>query len=171
MLPTLYFLSCFFHMQQIQSNFVIVIHPGSRLLRIGRATDNLPVTIPHVIARRHKQNPQTSYEDSWLLRDGLNVCHSQIYSLLSTEREQLDNKSNPSQTQFSSILNLSWLLQWPSVSFLMSRFFLFDRKQRAMSRDRMDSKWWTRQFGPKRCPMEWGGRQYLLNRFERHSRC
>lgn len=62
--------------EQIQSNFVIVIHPGSRLLRIGRATDNLPVTIPHVIARRHKQNPQTSYEDSWLLRDGLNKTES-----------------------------------------------------------------------------------------------
>ncbi|XP_049608166.1 actin-related protein 8 [Syngnathus scovelli] len=62
--------------EQIQSNFVIVIHPGSRTLRIGRATDNLPLTIPHVIARRHKQSGQPRYEDAWLLRDGLNKPES-----------------------------------------------------------------------------------------------
>ncbi|KAG7224321.1 hypothetical protein INR49_000564 [Caranx melampygus] len=33
--------------EQTQSNFVVVIHPGSRSLRIGRATDTLPVTVPH----------------------------------------------------------------------------------------------------------------------------
>ncbi|XP_030640691.1 actin-related protein 8 [Chanos chanos] len=58
--------------EQIQSNFIVVIHPGSKTLRIGRATDTLPVTIPHVIARRHKQTGQPRYEDPWLLRDGLN---------------------------------------------------------------------------------------------------
>ncbi|XP_047458481.1 actin-related protein 8 [Mugil cephalus] len=62
--------------EQIQSNFVVVIHPGSRTLRIGRATDTLPVTIPHVIARRHKQNGQPRYEDAWLLREGLNKPES-----------------------------------------------------------------------------------------------
>lgn len=64
-------------LQQIQSNFVVVIHPGSRTLRIGRATDTLPLTIPHVIARRHKQSGNPRYEDAWLLREGLNVCHIQ----------------------------------------------------------------------------------------------
>lgn len=63
----------FYLLQQIQSKFVIVIHPGSRTLRIGRATDTLPVTVPHVIARRHKQSGQLRYEDAWLLREGLNV--------------------------------------------------------------------------------------------------
>ncbi|XP_024149192.1 actin-related protein 8 isoform X1 [Oryzias melastigma] len=58
--------------EQIQTNFVIVINPGSRSVRIGRATDTLPVTVPHVIARRHKQSGQPRYEDPWLLRDGLN---------------------------------------------------------------------------------------------------
>lgn len=53
----------------------MVIHPGSRTLRIGRATDTLPVTVPHVIARRHKQSGQARHEDPWLLREGLNVCH------------------------------------------------------------------------------------------------
>lgn len=62
---------CFF--QQIQSNFIVVIHPGSTTLRLGRATDTLPAGIPHVIARRHKQQGQAAYRDSWLLRDGLSV--------------------------------------------------------------------------------------------------
>lgn len=58
--------------EQIQSNFIVVIHPGSTTLRIGRATDNLPVSVPHVIARRHKQTGQPKHEDPWLLREGLN---------------------------------------------------------------------------------------------------
>ncbi|XP_028438975.1 actin-related protein 8 isoform X2 [Perca flavescens] len=62
--------------EQIQSNFIVVINPGSRTLRIGRATDTLPVTLPHVIARRHKQTGQPRYEDAWLLRDGLNKAES-----------------------------------------------------------------------------------------------
>ncbi|AWP09428.1 putative actin-related protein 8 [Scophthalmus maximus] len=62
--------------EQIQSNFIVVIHPGSRTLRIGRATDTLPVMIPHVIARRHKQSGQPRYEDALLLREGLNKPES-----------------------------------------------------------------------------------------------
>ncbi|KAF9973378.1 actin-like protein arp8 [Actinomortierella ambigua] len=37
--------------REIGSN-VIVIHPGSRNLRIGRASDAYPIDLPHVIARR-----------------------------------------------------------------------------------------------------------------------
>ncbi|KAJ3522623.1 hypothetical protein NM688_g8848 [Phlebia brevispora] len=33
---------------------VIVIHPGSRWLRIGRASDVTPLSIPNVVARKHK---------------------------------------------------------------------------------------------------------------------
>ncbi|XP_003217795.1 actin-related protein 8 [Anolis carolinensis] len=62
--------------EQIQSNFIIVIHPGSTTLRIGRATDTLPISIPHVIARRHKQAGQSIYKDSWLLREGLSKPES-----------------------------------------------------------------------------------------------
>uniref|UniRef100_A0A3Q1CT58 Actin-related protein 8 n=1 Tax=Amphiprion ocellaris TaxID=80972 RepID=A0A3Q1CT58_AMPOC len=62
--------------EQIQSNFIVVIHPGSRMLRIGRATDTLPVAVPHVIARRHKQSGQPRHEDAWLLRGGLNKSES-----------------------------------------------------------------------------------------------
>ena len=51
-------------------------------LRIGLASDSLPVTIPHCIARRHR-NPrqQSHFEDSWLLRPDHNV--SCLYSNLS----------------------------------------------------------------------------------------
>ncbi|KAG7332250.1 hypothetical protein KOW79_004084 [Hemibagrus wyckioides] len=58
--------------EQIQTNFVVVISPGSQTLRIGRATDTLPLTLPHVIARRRKQAGQPRYEDAWLIREGLN---------------------------------------------------------------------------------------------------
>ena len=64
------------YLQQIQSNFIVVIHPGSTTLRIGRATDTLPASIPHVIARRHKHQGQPLYKDNWLLREGLNVSPS-----------------------------------------------------------------------------------------------
>jgi actin-related protein 8 len=33
---------------------VIIIHPGSRSLRIGRASEAFPKTVPHVIARKMK---------------------------------------------------------------------------------------------------------------------
>uniref|UniRef100_A0A4W3GXH7 Actin-related protein 8 n=1 Tax=Callorhinchus milii TaxID=7868 RepID=A0A4W3GXH7_CALMI len=61
----------------IQSNFIVVIHPGSSTLRIGRASDTLPVSVPHVIARRHKQQGQPHHEDPRLHRDGLNVNNEQ----------------------------------------------------------------------------------------------
>jgi actin-related protein 8 len=32
---------------------VIVIHPGSRFLRVGRATETTPLTVSNVIARKH----------------------------------------------------------------------------------------------------------------------
>ncbi|MGH0140671.1 UNVERIFIED_CONTAM: hypothetical protein FKN15_037779 [Acipenser sinensis] len=62
--------------EQIQSNFIVVINPGSATLRIGRATDTLPVSIPHVIARRHKHQGQPRHEDPWLMREGLNKPES-----------------------------------------------------------------------------------------------
>ncbi|XP_055024327.2 actin-related protein 8 [Misgurnus anguillicaudatus] len=62
--------------EQIQANFIVVIHPGSKTLQIGRATDTQPQTVHHVIARRHKQTGQTPYEDQCLLRDGLNTSES-----------------------------------------------------------------------------------------------
>ncbi|XP_043933549.1 actin-related protein 8 [Protopterus annectens] len=62
--------------EQIQSNFIIVIHPGSTTLRIGRATDTVPLNIPHVIARKRKQQGAPVYKESMLLREGLNKPES-----------------------------------------------------------------------------------------------
>ncbi|XP_053678699.1 actin-related protein 8 [Anopheles nili] len=42
--------------QHIQAQNIIVIHPGSHYLRIGRASDVNPVRILHAIARRRKAN-------------------------------------------------------------------------------------------------------------------
>ncbi|TFY69107.1 hypothetical protein EVJ58_g619 [Rhodofomes roseus] len=40
---------------------VIVIHPGSRFLRIGRACDVTPVAIPNVIARKYNPVPEPRF--------------------------------------------------------------------------------------------------------------
>ena len=39
---------------------IIVIHPGSRILRIGRASDAYPIATPHCIARRIRVKPTAS---------------------------------------------------------------------------------------------------------------
>ncbi|KAM5148377.1 actin-related protein 8 isoform 2-T2 [Mantella aurantiaca] len=62
--------------EHIQSDYVVVIHPGSNSLRIGRATDTHPAGIPHVIAWRHKQPGQPIHCDKWLLREGINKPES-----------------------------------------------------------------------------------------------
>lgn len=50
--------------EPIQASAVIVIHPGSLFLRIGRASDTYPYSFPHVIARRAKHG---SYKDLLLV--------------------------------------------------------------------------------------------------------
>ncbi|KAJ7281463.1 hypothetical protein C8J57DRAFT_1297692 [Mycena rebaudengoi] len=39
---------------------IIVIHPGSRFLRIGKASDVFPVTVPNVVARKFKHLPDSA---------------------------------------------------------------------------------------------------------------
>ncbi|KAL1512547.1 hypothetical protein ABEB36_002128 [Hypothenemus hampei] len=51
--------------EHIQSKNIIVIHPGSLNLRIGRASDLNPVTILHAVARRRKPEGQ-AYSDTFL---------------------------------------------------------------------------------------------------------
>jgi hypothetical protein len=45
-------LFCWCPLQQIQAQTIVVIHPGSLYLRIGRASDLNPHTLLHVVARR-----------------------------------------------------------------------------------------------------------------------
>ncbi|KAL3851810.1 hypothetical protein ACJMK2_015515 [Sinanodonta woodiana] len=54
--------------EPIQVNTVVIIHPGSLNLRIGRASDTFPVTIPHCIARKKKDASSTDYKSSWMIR-------------------------------------------------------------------------------------------------------
>jgi actin-related protein 8 len=49
-------------LQTRRGSNVVVIHPGSRNLRIGKACDVNPVTIPNVIARKQKSPvPKPTY--------------------------------------------------------------------------------------------------------------
>lgn len=92
------------HFQQIQANFVVVIHPGSKTLRMGRATDTLPISVPHVIARRHKQPGQPRHEDPCLLRDGLNVrYHAVMMTRISA------NEGHQWLIVFECVSSCSWL--------------------------------------------------------------
>lgn len=42
----------FFYKQHVQAQKIIVIHPGSLYVRIGRASDHNPHTVLHAIAQR-----------------------------------------------------------------------------------------------------------------------
>lgn len=44
--------------EHVQSKNIIVIHPGSLNLRIGKASDLNPITVLHAIARRRKPGGQ-----------------------------------------------------------------------------------------------------------------
>ncbi|KIY65039.1 actin-like ATPase domain-containing protein [Cylindrobasidium torrendii FP15055 ss-10] len=52
--------------EQKRGSQVLVIHPGSRNLRIGRASDTSPVTVPSVIARRARNSPAPVFVESIL---------------------------------------------------------------------------------------------------------
>lgn len=54
--------------EPVQVNTVVVIHPGSLNLRIGRASDTFPVTIPHCIARKRKDSGIPEYKVPWMIR-------------------------------------------------------------------------------------------------------
>lgn len=58
----------------VRGSDVIVIHPGSNYLRIGLATDALPVTIPHCIARRLRQPLKRRNPDG-----RLSVCGAEVF--------------------------------------------------------------------------------------------
>ncbi|XP_076469344.1 actin-related protein 8-like [Babylonia areolata] len=55
--------------EPIQQATVIVIQPGSYNLRLGRASDAYPVTVPHCIARRITGPNTQQVPSDWLLRE------------------------------------------------------------------------------------------------------
>ena len=46
----------------------MVIHPGSLNLRIGRASDTFPVTLPQCVARRKRDSTAPEVSSPWMLR-------------------------------------------------------------------------------------------------------
>ena len=54
--------------EEVDGSTIIVIHPGSRFLRIGLASDPVPRKILHAIARRRKSNnPAHRREDQFII--------------------------------------------------------------------------------------------------------
>lgn len=66
--------------EPVQTSTIVIFHPGSYNLRIGRATDVVPVTVPHCIARRIKDNRCNTTTQPWLLRP--ECLHSDVKNQL-----------------------------------------------------------------------------------------
>ena len=49
---------------------VIVIHPGSRFIRIGRASDVSPVSIPAAVGRKYKNSAPQPERKNCIIRPG-----------------------------------------------------------------------------------------------------
>lgn len=67
-----YILLYIFIFQQVQAHMIIIIHPGSLNLRIGRASDVNPHRILNAIARRRKPQGKV-YRDTVLPRSVIKV--------------------------------------------------------------------------------------------------
>ena len=57
--------------EPIEGSTIIVIHPGSSMLQLGRATDHQPQSIPHVIARRMLNEDIAMEQEHPLYRVGI----------------------------------------------------------------------------------------------------
>ncbi|XP_002166225.2 actin-related protein 8 isoform X1 [Hydra vulgaris] len=56
--------------EPIQGTTIVVLHPGSMTLRLGRATDHFPQSLPHVIARKIRNVVKTEPSCNFLSRNG-----------------------------------------------------------------------------------------------------
>ena len=71
-----------FCLQPIQVATVVVIHPGSLNLRIGRASDTFPVTLPHCLARRKKDLSAPDIPSPWMIRAESNVKFIYLFFII-----------------------------------------------------------------------------------------
>ena len=84
----------FYFFQQIQVHTVVVIHPGSLNLRIGRASDTFPVTVHHCLARLKKNPGSSDHVTPWMFRAenkvtaaaSLNLTHYQTMPHFDTQK-------------------------------------------------------------------------------------
>eukprot|EP00794_Sanderia_malayensis_P009126 gene9126-10099_t len=60
-------------LEPVQGTTIVVLHPGSFTLQLGRATDHFPQSIPHVIATLQKDESQQAFANQCnpLIRDGI----------------------------------------------------------------------------------------------------
>jgi len=91
---------------QIQPQTIIVIQPGSVNLRIGRASDAFPITVPHCIARRRPNPNDETPNDPMLLRPECTHADAgqQIRCGLSTIEELIQSRPTLSGGYRQSIL-------------------------------------------------------------------
>ncbi|KAK0062562.1 actin-related protein 8 [Biomphalaria pfeifferi] len=84
--------------QTVQAPTVIVIQPGSVNLRIGRASDAFPITVPHCVARKCLDPSKRLTDDYMLLRPECNhpEAGQQIRAGLASIEEML--LTRPTQT-------------------------------------------------------------------------
>ena len=54
--------------EEVDGSTIVVIHPGSRFLRIGLASDPVPIKMLNAIARRRRNNnPAYQREDPFII--------------------------------------------------------------------------------------------------------
>lgn len=134
--------------EPVSGNSIVVIHPGSLYLRLGKASDTFPVTIPHCIARRHSiPTKQKHHEDAWLVRpethhselmaqqvQGLNGAQEMLLSRPTTSSalrrptrlDQLADFNKLSRADVSEVMSsLHWTSLRHSPSYLVGQEALY----------------------------------------------
>lgn len=105
---------------------MVILHPGSMSLWLGRATDHLPQSIPHVIAWRKPPGcPVDLPDQSLLVREGIDHPDSETQKELALSvieqaiwSRKSSSGSRKHQTTVSQVTNLiKWRLSSPKASF------------------------------------------------------
>ncbi|KAG8177688.1 hypothetical protein JTE90_020252 [Oedothorax gibbosus] len=99
--------------EPIQPSSVIVIHPGSMYLRIGRASEPFPKVLAHVIARRNKLGPLPIHKDP-VLMPVINMPSDMVASL--------NEIQNAISTVLASCLTKEGKLRYSTPSSLVTDY-------------------------------------------------
>lgn len=73
------FSHCLSFLQHLEAQASIIIHPGSRYLRLGRPSDSVPHTVLHAIARKRKKGLPV-YSDPFVIPQAKLVRSYVIFS-------------------------------------------------------------------------------------------
>ncbi|KAJ7382588.1 Actin- protein 8 [Desmophyllum pertusum] len=105
--------------ESVEASTVVILHPGSTSMWLGRATDHLPQSVPHVIAWRKPPQCTVDLPDqSVLVRDGLDHPDSETQKELALsviEQAIWSRKTSPGsrkhQTTVSQVSDNNYPLQ------------------------------------------------------------